>query len=89
MKLIFCPHCEDIRKLQRETTRCTCGRSYGHYCKDWLHACYGGEAVPLGFDNTSFSEALRQRPLAGLGKRFEAFVIPRQCPTLRYLGVNI
>lgn len=83
MKLIFCPHCHDIRKLARLLTTCQCGRSWGQYLEDELHAVYGGVAAPLGIDNSSFVDALKNQPEDGLGQRFEAFVIPKQCPTFR------
>jgi hypothetical protein len=83
MKLIYCPHCHDVRKLARLLTTCQCGRSWGQYLEDDLHAVYGGVAVPLGFTNPSFVDALKNQPEEGLGERFEAFVIPKKCPTLR------
>lgn len=39
--------------------------------------------MPLGIANSSFIDALKNQPEEGMGKRFEAFVIPKQCPTLR------
>lgn len=81
MKLIYCPHCEDIRKLALKLTTCECGRSYGRYDEDGLNAMYGGKAVPIGLANESFIVALANQPESGLGKRFVAFVIPKQCPT--------
>lgn len=45
---IYCPHCKDVKKLQRRKIYCKCGQSFG-----WLHknytrfAVYGGDAVPL------------------------------------------
>ena len=82
MKLIFCPHCEDVVKLKREKTFCACKKCWGQYKEDGLHASINKEAIPLGFSNPTLAEALYLRPAGGLGSRFEAFVIPIQCPTI-------
>ncbi len=83
MKLIFCPHCEDVVKLRTEFRRvCRCGKSGGMYQPDGLNAIIDGDAVPLGFLNSSFSDALKERPQSGMGSRFEAFVILHRCPTV-------
>jgi hypothetical protein len=77
MKLIFCPLCEDVRKLHKEETKCRCGKSSGKYLEDGLHAVIAGEAIPLGFSNPSFAEVLRNRPREGMGQDFVAFVMPK------------
>jgi hypothetical protein len=82
MKLIYCPACEDIVKCQKSGRTCQCGASGGRYT-DSLNAIYWGEAVPLGLANSSFVQALRQQPESGMGSRFEAFVIPKICPTFK------
>jgi len=83
MKLIICKYCQDAFKLTYDKRRCDCGKSWGYYEEDGLHAVYGGEtAVPLGFDNNSLRVAVIDQPDEGLGKRFEAFVIPKVCPTM-------
>lgn len=82
MKLIVCPKCDDVLSLRTDRERiCECGRSGGRYTDD-LNAEIWGEAIPIGIANSSFIAALRARPDAGLGSRFEAFVIPRTCPTV-------
>lgn len=81
MKLIYCPHCHDVRKLGYTLTTCECGRSFGKYDKDGLNAMYSGEAVPIGFANQSFIGAFLDQPESGQGRHFEAFVIPKECPT--------
>lgn len=84
MKLIFCPRCEDIVRLYSRTTRkCQCGTSGGRYAADGLNATYWGNAIPLGILNDNFRRALERQPEAGLGERFEAFVIPKECPTMK------
>ena len=80
MKLIYCPHCEDIVKLRHYRTTCECGRSYGAYL-DNLYAVYAGDAIPLGIDNLSIAAAIEARPASGRGKHFTTFVIPKECPT--------
>jgi len=85
MKLIFCPHCQDVRKLDYKEVRCKCERSSGWYKSDGLNAIIAGSAIPVGFHNASFSRALHSRPVSGPGARFEAFVIPVECPTIERL----
>ena len=82
MKLIFCPNCEDVVKLHYNNRHCLCGDAWGYYRDDGLNAVIGGKAVPLGFDNSSLVTALKERPADGMGRRFVAFVIPEQCPTV-------
>lgn len=88
MKLLFCPHCHDVQKLLVETTRgCQCGKSWGRYT-DNLNAVYGGDAVMLGFANSSLAHALNAQrqvgdPADGWGRKFEAFIIPESAPTVK------
>lgn len=97
MKLIFCPKCGDVRKLQKENTYCACRESWGLYHEDGLHAAIGGKAVPLGIGNRSMSTAILAD--SGLteagyarygepGERFDAWVIPLPCPTVKRLEVG-
>ena len=85
MKLIFCPTCEDVLKLRISPAprRCHCGDSWGRYYADGIRAEIGGRAVPLGFANNSFAEALRNRPADGKGELFTAFVMPVAVPTIK------
>ena len=82
MKLIFCPHCQDIVKLHEQITVCVCGKSWGRYTNG-LHARYSGDAVPLGLSNVSLVKAINNQPESGDGECFEAFVISKTCPTFR------
>lgn len=83
MKLLFCPHCQDILKLHSATLRtCHCGKSSGQCDKDGLHVTITGQAIPLGMDNTSLLNALESRPKSGKGSAFDAFVIPVHCETV-------
>lgn len=84
MKLLMCPECADIFNLQRHVKTCSCGKARGQYTDD-LNAIYSG-GIPLGFANSSFVEAVRNQPQAGLGKVFTAFVIPVDCGTFTEVG---
>ena len=95
MKLIFCPACQDVRKLFERsnnggyTTQCQCGASWGHYLEDGDHAVVGGKAIPLGFANSSFASSLLdgsyREPVNDLGHgvRFTAFFIPESSNKIR------
>ena len=82
MKLLYCNSCRDIVKLHRTTRTCHCGATGGHYKQDGLNAIYYGPAIPLGFANSSFTEARDTQPEFGMGTTFTAFVIPKVCPTM-------
>lgn len=83
MKLLYCPKCGDIIRLIRRSWReCECGEIRGRYTTELL-AEYQGEAIPLAIDNISFKEALKNQPEEGLGFRFESFVIPKKCSTIK------
>lgn len=83
MKLIYCPDCDDVQKLVPLMKRkCICGNSWGYYYEDGLDAAIGGKAIPIGFNNQDLLRALKNRPQDGMGERFEAFVIPIECPTI-------
>ena len=82
MKLLYCNTCRDIVKLYRTTRTCHCGATGGHYREDGLNAIYYGPAIPLGFANGSFHEALDNQPEFGMGTVYNAFVIPKVCPTM-------
>ncbi len=86
MKLLFCPHCHDMRKLMAESTFCKCRKSSGYYKEDGLHAVYRGAAIPVGVSNMSFVGALskdkRGKRPDGLGHRFVAFILPKSTSTV-------
>ena len=85
MKLVLCLHCHDVFKLARQDRRCDCGEAHGRYVDD-VNAVYGGaSAVPLGFDNDALTEAVDRQPEQGEGREFAAFVIPKDCPTMKRL----
>lgn len=79
MKLLLCTECGDIFNLSYEVRQCTCGKTSGKYIDNLNAEYYGG--TPLGFDNRTLVEAIKQQPNDGLGRNFTAFVIPKQCKT--------
>jgi len=82
MKLLYCPHCQEIRSLSQVPKQCGCKMSGGMYL-DSVRVEVWGDAIPLGIANASFLDALQHRPKNGLGKEFIAFVIPKECSTVR------
>ena len=88
MKLLYCNTCRDIVKLYRTTRTCHCGATGGHYREDGLNAIYYGPAIPLGFANGSFHEALDNQPEFGMGTVYNAFVIPKVCPTMEHVDLS-
>lgn len=83
MKLIFCPECQDVVKLDFGEVYCKCEASWGWYESDGVNAVYCGSAVPLGFANSTLVEAIENQPEEGKGKCFVAFVIPKSYDTFR------
>lgn len=83
MKLILCPKCSDLFRLTQKYKVCECGASAGNYVDD-LNAITYGKAIPVGFANYSFIQAIRNQPNEGLGKEFTAFIIPKKCPTIEH-----
>ncbi|MDD5358264.1 MAG: hypothetical protein PHX80_03905 [Candidatus Nanoarchaeia archaeon] len=84
MKLLYCPKCADIIRLMLEPKKCQCGYSSGKYI-DYQNAEITN-GIPIGFNNASLAHALNNRPETGDGFRFEAFVIPKKCPTIEVKG---
>lgn len=83
MKLLRCHNCHAVFSLGLDTRDCPdCGKCGGRYL-DNFDAIWWGDAVPLGFANGSFTEALRHQPETGPGRIFEAFIIEKNCPTFR------
>lgn len=83
MKLLFCRKCQDVFKLHTITKTCHCGETSGKYFEDELNAEYEGPCIPLGFANSSLTQAIRNQPESGWGFNFDAFVIPKECPTMK------
>ena len=87
MKLIFCPKCQDVVKGEYVIRTCKCGASSVQYIDD-LNAVYCGEAIPLGFANTSLAGAIVRQPTIGMGREFTAFVIPKSCSTFKKIDLT-
>jgi hypothetical protein len=97
VKLLLCLKCQDVQKLAMypEAAWCSCRSSWGQYVND-LDAEFGGEhAMLLGIHNSSLAHAIRDQLRlgditegwhAGLGRKFEAFIIPESAPTVRREG---
>jgi hypothetical protein len=84
MKLVVCTSCLDVIKLDKIPRVCKCRRCGGRYLEDGVHATYWGDfAIPIGVNNFSLVEAIRNQPEDGKGKRFTAFVIPKNCSSMR------
>ena len=81
MKLLYCHDCNTVFNLVDKERSCDCGKVRGRYV-DSLHAVYSG-GIPIGFDNSTLSKAIIDRPRTGRGSRFEAFIIPFECETMR------
>ena len=90
MKLLLCKSlaCRDIVKLSKTTRTCQCGATGGHYKEDGLNAVYYGNAIPIGFHNSSFTDAISNQPEYGSGVEFTAFVIPDNVPTITHVDIE-
>ena len=85
MKLILCPHCKDVKKLDYEFVYCNCKKSYERYLKDGLNAEINKEVIPIGFNNHSLVDAIKNRREFDLGERFESFIIEKNCKRIRII----
>ena len=86
MKLLLCMKCDDIFNLRRHKKTCSCGEVAGQYESDGWHAWFklSEYAVPIGFANPSFLDAIRHQPPEGqMGREFTAFIIQENCPTFK------
>lgn len=66
MKLLLCPRCSDVRKLDYEVTTCKCGYVRARYESDGWHATHNGNGYLIGMDNRSVSDAIRDYRLDNL-----------------------
>ena len=82
MKILYCPACKDLFRLHRAPRFCQCKASWGHYKTDGWHALIGGKAIPVGIDNGSFQNAIKNRD-ATISVSFESFIIPFVCSTIQ------
>ena len=92
MKLLLCKKCTSIFNLSRKPKTCDCGESKGHYTGN-LHAVHSGPSIPIGFNNSSFMQAIRMQGFANQtekgnpricckGEEFTAFTIPEWAETI-------
>lgn len=84
MKLMFCPKCHDVFKLDEEFRACKCRWAWGRYLSDGVHAKVGG-GMPMGIDNGSLVSAIKEWRRSRKGKRITAFTIEIPCATVEYL----
>jgi len=76
MKLLYCPRCQDARKLRYKKTFCKCRKSWGYYKEDGRHAVYNSVAIPVAMGWSSFTEAIKNRNDPKLKKHeFKAWTI--------------
>lgn len=50
MKLLFCPNCWDIFKLDYKKRSCLCGKAIGYYTDD-SNAVVNGHGISMGISN--------------------------------------
>ncbi len=82
MKLIFCLECQDVFKpATRLMTYCKCTKCSGQHI-DENNLEYSGPGIPVGFANSTFARAIRNRPESGDGAGFTAFIFPEQCDSI-------
>jgi len=89
MKLLFCKSCNDLFSLNIDYRTCHCGESGGNYKDNKLDIVINGPAVPVGINNGMFLTAVDLQGDFGEGIPFDAFVIPKNCPTVSYKDVDI
>ena len=88
MKLIYCPTCQDMMKLDYTLRTCKCGLSSGKYEKDGINAIINQHAIPVCIGWTSFNKALNNIPLneniSGIcDNEFNAWIPPINCKTIK------
>ncbi|MCW8916703.1 MAG: hypothetical protein OQK24_12745 [Magnetovibrio sp.] len=88
MKLLLCTECSDVQALSlNDVAICRCGKSRGKYLNEAGLAEFSGECAHLiGFNNSSFIDAIYWHlnngdRSDGMGRRFEAFIIPEGAET--------
>ncbi len=95
MKLLMCIECTDIFNLTLENKVCKCGKTSGRYTDD-LNATITGPSIPIGFANSSFTEAYHRQKIENKyakddtcckGQEFTALFIPEWAKSIRRVGV--
>jgi len=72
MKLLFCPKCSDIVRLQRRTRSCICRFVTGAYKPDGDKAWHNGKGLLIGLDNREMGSLA-----LGVKERVEIFRYPQ------------
>lgn len=81
LKLLLCLNCNDIFNLHYEIKSCRCGRTYGKHINQ-SHAVYHGDnAIPIEFNNKTFSDAIKSQQNNSLELSFTSIVVPKNCPS--------
>lgn len=86
MKLIFCPDCWDVVKLDFVVRTCKCGKIRGRYLEDGHHAEVEGGYV-LGILNNSIIFAMAEQGEWKEGKRgpqVETFLFDRNYKRIKH-----
>ena len=84
MKLLYCKSCNDLFSLNIDNRTCQCGETGGHYKDNKLDIVIYGHAIPVGINNNFFLTAVDIQNDFGEGINFEAYVMPKNCPTVTY-----
>jgi len=87
LKLVLCSKCQDIFKLERETRKCKCGRCYGKYEEDGLHAIVSKDCICIGIDNNSIVEGLRKyysKKDENLGPEITTWIFTKKAKNIKW-----
>jgi hypothetical protein len=57
VKLLYCPHCNDVVRLFPERRTCKCGKSWGQYLDDGSTTVQTWPSLSLGIANPDFHAA--------------------------------
>jgi hypothetical protein len=88
MKLLLCPHCNDIKKLNLERRTCRCGQSWAKYENKSLTATHtvvaNESAIILGIDSKVLETAVKRRLSEpdGPQQQVVAFLVKEPCSTV-------
>lgn len=88
VKLFLCLLCHDVVRMTKEPRSCSCGHTQGRYVDD-LNAELTEGAIPIGFNSQSLADAIKLQPDSGSGERFDAFVIPKDVPSIKRVPVEL
>ena len=80
MKLLFCPKCYDVFKLDYELRSCRCGFCKGKY-EDHLNAITNGKGICLAIANPDLDDARKF-----LLKGRDVFIV--RCWARQHEGIN-